>query len=268
MLGASTRTRRRLAISTRHVCEPSSLRRWALSGLPVRNGIADVAGVPRPVLRAFSRRRAEIEAELTRLGTSSAGGCAGGGVGDPAGEGPVGRSAATAAGVARARGGAGVRRARACAQVFGRIEPPVVTREALRSAADRLASPQGLTERVSSFSRRDVIRAWCEELPPGAQLDSERVERLADAFLGSERAVALLGSAGRRGLTRCAAATVVVRRCFARRSATRRRSCSRSSRRSSMRPYRAVGTAVGVADRDMVAAALARRPFLSRRAGA
>ncbi len=36
---------------------------------PVRNGIADIAGVPPAVLRAFSRRRAEIEAELERRGT-------------------------------------------------------------------------------------------------------------------------------------------------------------------------------------------------------
>ena len=39
---------------------------------PVRNGIADIAGVPPTVLRAFSRRRADIEAELERRGTSSA----------------------------------------------------------------------------------------------------------------------------------------------------------------------------------------------------
>src|SRR4051795_4604286 len=36
---------------------------------PVRNGIADIAGVPTSVLRAFSRRRTEIEAELDRRGT-------------------------------------------------------------------------------------------------------------------------------------------------------------------------------------------------------
>ena len=39
---------------------------------PVRNGIAEIAGVPPTVLRAFSRRRADIEAELERRGTSSA----------------------------------------------------------------------------------------------------------------------------------------------------------------------------------------------------
>jgi conjugative relaxase-like TrwC/TraI family protein len=39
---------------------------------PVHNGIADIAGVSPAVMRGFSRRRAEIEAELARHGTSSA----------------------------------------------------------------------------------------------------------------------------------------------------------------------------------------------------
>ena len=38
----------------------------------MRNGIAEIAGVPPPVLRAFSRRRADIEAELERRGASGA----------------------------------------------------------------------------------------------------------------------------------------------------------------------------------------------------
>src|SRR3954470_16253995 len=39
---------------------------------PVRNGIADVEGVPAGALRAFSRRRADITAELERRGATSA----------------------------------------------------------------------------------------------------------------------------------------------------------------------------------------------------
>jgi hypothetical protein len=39
--------------------------------MPVRRGIAEITGVPRPVVRAFSRRRAQIEAELEAHGTSS-----------------------------------------------------------------------------------------------------------------------------------------------------------------------------------------------------
>src|SRR4051794_41757271 len=40
--------------------------------MPVRRGIAEVAGVPRSVMRAFSRRRAEIDAALAERGTSGA----------------------------------------------------------------------------------------------------------------------------------------------------------------------------------------------------
>src|SRR4051812_30074588 len=39
---------------------------------PVRRGIAEVVGVPRDVMRAFSRRRAEIETALAERGTSGA----------------------------------------------------------------------------------------------------------------------------------------------------------------------------------------------------
>ena len=47
-------------------------RRLGVEWLTVRDGIAEIAGVPEPVLRAFSRRRAEILAELERHGSSSA----------------------------------------------------------------------------------------------------------------------------------------------------------------------------------------------------
>jgi conjugative relaxase-like TrwC/TraI family protein len=47
-------------------------REFGFEWTAVRNGIADVADVPHAVLRAFSRRRVEIEAELARRGTRSA----------------------------------------------------------------------------------------------------------------------------------------------------------------------------------------------------
>ena len=45
-------------------------RRLGVEWSPVRSGIAEIVGVPRPVLRAFSRRRADIEAALQERGTS------------------------------------------------------------------------------------------------------------------------------------------------------------------------------------------------------
>ena len=47
-------------------------RRLGVEWTPTRNGIADIVGVPRPALRAFSRRRAEIEAELEERGQRGA----------------------------------------------------------------------------------------------------------------------------------------------------------------------------------------------------
>ena len=47
-------------------------RRLGVEWGPVRNGIADIAAVPAPVLKAFSQRRAEIEAHLQATGRRSA----------------------------------------------------------------------------------------------------------------------------------------------------------------------------------------------------
>src|SRR3954447_9504397 len=47
-------------------------RRLGVEWGPVRNGIADIAGIPKPVLREFSTRRREIEAHLDEHGQTSA----------------------------------------------------------------------------------------------------------------------------------------------------------------------------------------------------
>ena len=47
-------------------------RRLGVEWGPVRNGIADLVGIPQPALDGFSTRRAEIEEEMTRRGVTSA----------------------------------------------------------------------------------------------------------------------------------------------------------------------------------------------------
>ena len=49
------------------------VRRLGLRFTPVRRGVGEVDGLPKPLLKAFSQRRTEIEAELERRGESSAG---------------------------------------------------------------------------------------------------------------------------------------------------------------------------------------------------
>jgi conjugative relaxase-like TrwC/TraI family protein len=156
---------------------------------PVRNGIADVAGVPRQVLQAFSRRRAQIEQELARRGQS----------------GP--RAAQAAALQTRRRkdhdvdpaalegdwceraAELGLPRAHA-RELFGRAVP-TLDASVLSRAHAQLAGRDGLTRTRSSFTRRDVVQAWSERLPAGAPVDVALLERIADHFLATDAVVPL-----------------------------------------------------------------------------
>jgi conjugative relaxase-like TrwC/TraI family protein len=189
-------------------------RMLGLEWLPVRNGIAELFGLPKPVLRAFSRRRAQIEAgggprrpagppapgaeaALAERGTSGPRAAeaaalatrqAKRSVTDSAGLEQVWRERAAALGFAREDLGRLVGRTRAV-----QLAPNVWER-----VLDGLASPAGLTHRTSTFSRRDVVQALCDRLPAGAPVDAPALEAAADRFLASSRAVVLLpdGHAG------------------------------------------------------------------------
>src|SRR5688500_3814729 len=128
---------------------------------PVRNGIADVDGIPAGVLRAFSRRRAEIEAELDRRGVSGAGAAQVATLATRRGKDyrvrpeqlvPEWRTRAAQLGlspeVVRSLGGR------------ARLEP--LRPEVVEEIAEWLGGPQGLTRRRSTYTRRDVIQALCE----------------------------------------------------------------------------------------------------------
>lgn len=161
---------------------------------PVRKGIAEIAGILRLVLRAFSRRRAEIDAALAERGTSGA-------------------RAAEAAALATRRGkDPRVRpddllaewRARAAAlglgpdelsRIIGRFPSPRPDPAEWERVFDRLGAPAGLTRRSATFTRDRVLQAICDALPPGASIDAKALEEAADRFLRSERAVALFPDA-------------------------------------------------------------------------
>jgi hypothetical protein len=164
---------------------------------PVRNGIADVVGVGPEVRRAFSRRRAEIEAEMARRGTSTRRGGAGRGARDAAGQGLPGRDGRAPAGVARAgrRAGLGERGVR---EVVGRALVPEFEGGQVDELLARLGGPDGLTKERSSFARREVLQALAEGLPAGADVGIGELEELADRFLASERVV-VLADGERRG---------------------------------------------------------------------
>jgi AAA domain/TrwC relaxase len=166
-------------------------RRLGVEWGPVRNGIADVAGIRRPVLREFSTRRREIEAHLDEHGQHSARAAQYATYAtrrakdtsiDAEGLVPGWRARAAALGLDT----------EALAAVLERgvvVEPPTPGSAAAERLYRWLASAEGLTARASTFGEREVIKAICNALPAGGSVD--RVVDLADGFLRSEHVLAV-----------------------------------------------------------------------------
>jgi conjugative relaxase-like TrwC/TraI family protein len=156
------------------------LRQLGLQFVLKPNGTCEIAGVPTRVLRAFSQRRTEIEAELANRGETS-------------------RKAAQVATLAtRKAKDYGVHpaslaaewRARAeqlgfdaatRAKLFNRGSAEPAGREVLLRGIRTLVGEEGLTARSPVFDRRDVLRGWCTQLPSGASVSA--IEQLADQLL-------------------------------------------------------------------------------------
>ena len=155
---------------------------WA----PVRNGTAELAGIPADVVRLFSTRRAEIEAAMAARGETSA------------------RAAQVATLETRRpkdrdvdghhlRAGWMDKALSAgfdptsLTRLLRRRQPEPVTADQQQAVERHLASPAGLTERASTFDRLAVLRAWCDQLPAGALVTT--VEDLADRFLTTHDAI-------------------------------------------------------------------------------
>jgi conjugative relaxase-like TrwC/TraI family protein len=164
------------------------LRELGLAWAVRDNGLAELADVPHRVLRAFSRRRVEIEQAMAEHGTSSR----------------AGAQAATL--VTRKAKDYGVRPESFAAEWHSRAEAlgfdtaargrllhrlPArlpATAELARASAE-LLSADGLTAMTSTFGRAEAIRGWCVRLPQGAPVPA--VEDLADRLLVCPDVVAL-----------------------------------------------------------------------------
>jgi conjugative relaxase-like TrwC/TraI family protein len=164
---------------------------------PVRNGTAEIAGIPAHVLAHFSARHQEI-AELAAVRGSTS----------LQAVGAAQRQTRDRKPVIERDTAQRDWRARAAEQGFGRAElgrvldraagDRALTREALDELEARLAGPEGLTQKAAAFTRRDVVRAYAEAHAQGAPL--ARLEHLADRFL-ERRAVLVepaLPARGRR----------------------------------------------------------------------
>jgi conjugative relaxase-like TrwC/TraI family protein len=155
---------------------------------PVTKGQADISGVDRETIMAFSERRGEI------LGYMAARGDQGG------------RAADHAALITRRSKEYGVdpttlqerwndkartvRLERADIDaVLGTTTYHGLGAPERRQLYDELAGPEGLTGRSSTYARRDVVMGIAQHLPHGASV--KEIERWADSFLASGRAVVL-----------------------------------------------------------------------------
>ncbi len=154
----------------------------------VRNGIAELARVPSPVLREFSRRRQAIEARLSERGHTSA------------------RAARVATLDTRERKpeevnwseltGEWQERARKSGfgepeiqELLHRQHPKALSRQRANQILGHLTSPSGLTKQASSFSRRHVLRGIAEQFQQGSQI--ALIEALADGLLASNLVIPL-----------------------------------------------------------------------------
>jgi len=167
-------------------------RRLGIDWGPVVKGTADVATVPRKVIRAFSQRRAEIEAHLEDRGQSSARAAQ---LATYATRRPKDTDTAPNELFAQWRhraGELGVTDATVAGwtghgRAVGADDRP--ERAWVEEVFDRLAGAEGLTERRSSFDRRTVVREMADAFGQGGEIDT--VLSMVDEFLASARVVPL-----------------------------------------------------------------------------
>ena len=168
-------------------------RRLGVEWTPVRKGAADIDGIERPVIRAFSRRRAEVQAVLAERIDAT------------------GREREVAAFTTRQAKDYSVSPQRLLPEWRDKADQLGLTKEVLERTLERtrqaeltpaevteinhrLAAPEGLTEQQSAFTRRDAIQGLCGQLAHGA--DVAEVEAMTDAFLASDLVIPLAAREG------------------------------------------------------------------------
>jgi conjugative relaxase-like TrwC/TraI family protein len=157
---------------------------------PIRNGIADIRGVPRRVITHFSQRRQQIVDHMADIGSVG------------------GHAAQVAAYATRQTKDTSVPYAALRAWWVERAGTLGFDLASLESVCDsiarhrparedidqdelfrRLDAPDGLTQHRATFDRRDVIRQVCDVLNGGADVDD--VLDLADGYLRSRHVIPL-----------------------------------------------------------------------------
>lgn len=165
-------------------------RRLGVKWGPVNYGMADVEGIPREVVEAFSQRRRQVLGRLQAWGVSGPRAAEVACLDTrPAKERGVTEDALRARWLRRATElGFGQDDLLACLGRAGLRLPASVLAGPL---LDELIGEGGLTEQGSTFTRREVIQAICERLPAGAT--AEEIQGLADRLLARGEVIAEVG---------------------------------------------------------------------------
>lgn len=170
----------------RHLAE----RRLGIASEPVVNGWADARGVPRSVIEQFSKRSADIEAELARIGSQSASARQTAALATRQAKQPKEgvdlheRWRAEAAGI-----GFGAEQVEAC---LGNTTGTTVDRRTIEIVFANLAGPNGLTATAATFTRADVVSALAASL--GGSVRGSDLAGLASEFCASDRALHIIES--------------------------------------------------------------------------
>lgn len=222
---------------------------------PVREGMAELDGIPGPVLAHFSKRRAAI-VEAAKGGGRTARQKAALDTRPVKEDVELGVLVADWRATAAELGFASPELARLEGRVLERRQPAGA---ALARLGAGLAGERGLTRRASTFDRRDAVQAFCAAHGHGGTV--ERIEHLADRFLGSRHAVAVEGRPAAFGpdAIRRRDGQLVVRATGARYTTPDMLACEgRLLGAAAARK----GEGVGTADERCVARAVAARPAL------
>ncbi len=156
----------------------------------VRNGIADLAGVPRPLIDDLSQRRHQILERLDELGWHSARAAQVATLDTRTSKDPnldVNALTVDWRDIAAAHGIT----SQTLTTLTGRATAPPLLSRRVREIDEQLAGPDGLTAHASTFDRRHVLQAWCNQLTAGAPISE--VEQLADRTLADPAIVQLRG---------------------------------------------------------------------------
>lgn len=167
-------------------------RRLGVAWTSVERGIAEVEGLPRTVLRAFSKRRDQIERALEDRGLSGTAAAQAACLAtrpakqheDPAASRERWRAEAAELGV----------EADAVRRLLDRTSrAPAVDRDMVASA---VLGPEGVTRDRSTFDRGRLIREVCQHLPAGADVTANQILALSGELLRDDDVVPVVTGDG------------------------------------------------------------------------